>query len=96
MVIYVKLNSNIDIFRQHGFDYYDYIIIDEAHHAASSYRITINEFKSKILLGLTATPERMDGQSLLPDFGGKISAEIRLPQALNEGLLYALSISMYI
>lgn len=39
------------------------------------------------MLGLTATPERMDGQSLLPDFGGKISAEIRLPQALDEGLL---------
>jgi len=82
------LNSNIDIFRQQGVDYYDYIIIDEAHHAAAaSYRIIINEFKPKVLLGLTATPERMDGKSLLPDFGGKISAEIRLPQALNEGLL---------
>lgn len=81
-------NSNIDIFRQQGFDYYDYIIIDEAHHAAaSSYRIIVNEFKPKVLLGLTATPERMDGKSLLPDFGGKISAEIRLPQALDEGLL---------
>lgn len=82
------LNNNIDIFRQQGVDYYDYIIIDEAHHtAASSYRVIVDEFKPKILIGLTATPERMDGKSLLPDFGGKISAEIRLPQALNEGLL---------
>ena len=82
------LNSNIDIFRQQGLDYYDYIIIDEAHHAAaSSYRVLVDEFKPRVLLGLTATPERMDGKSLLPDFGGKISAEIRLPQALDEGLL---------
>lgn len=82
------LNSNLDKFRQQGFDYYDYIIIDEAHHAAaSSYRIIVEEFKPKILLGLTATPERLDGKSLLPDFCGKISAEIRLPQALEEGLL---------
>lgn len=82
------LNSNIDIFRQQGFDYYDYIIIDEAHHAAAtSYRVLVDDFKPRVLLGLTATPERMDGKSLLPDFGGKISAEIRLPQALDEGLL---------
>ncbi len=82
------LNSNMDIFRQQGLDYYDYIILDEAHHAAAaSYRVIVDEFKSKVLLGLTATPERMDGRSLLPDFGGKISAEIRLPQALDEGLL---------
>lgn len=69
-------------------NYYDYIVIDEAHHmTADSYRILINHFKPKLLIGLTATPERMDGVSLLPDFGGKISAEIRLPQALQEGLL---------
>ena len=82
------LNSNIELFRQQGIDYYDYIVIDEAHHAAaSSYRVIVDEFRPKLLLGLTATPERMDGQSLLPDFGGRISAEIRLPQALDEGLL---------
>lgn len=81
-------NSNLDLFRKQGLDFYDYIIIDEAHHAAaSSYRVIVEEFRPKILLGLTATPERMDGQSLLPDFGGKISVEIRLPQALDEGLL---------
>lgn len=82
------LNSNIELFRQQGIDYYDYIVIDEAHHAAaSSYRVIVDEFRPKLLLGLTATPERMDGQSLLPDFGGRVSAEIRLPQALDEGLL---------
>ena len=83
------LNNRLDdTFREMGADHYDYIVIDEAHHAtADSYQRIISFFKPKILLGLTATPERMDGQSLLPDFGGKISAEIRLPESLDEGLL---------
>ena len=83
------LNNRMDdTFKELGADYYDYIVIDEVHHAAAdSYKNIISFFKPKILLGLTATPERMDGQSLLPDFGGRISAEIRLPQALDEGLL---------
>jgi len=69
-------------------DYYDYIIIDECHHQiANSYRAVINYFKPKILLGLTATPERMDGGDILIDFDGKIAAEIRLPEAMNRKLL---------
>lgn len=69
-------------------DYYDYIVIDEAHHlVADSYRKIISKFTPKLLIGLTATPERMDGVSLLPDFDNQISAEIRLPKALDEGLL---------
>ena len=69
-------------------DYYDYIVIDEAHHSqANSYRKLFDHFTAKLLVGLTATPERMDGQDLRPDFGGRISAEIRLPQALQAGLL---------
>ena len=69
-------------------NYYDYIVIDEAHHlVADSYRKVLNKFAPKLLVGLTATPERMDGVSLLPDFDNQISAEIRLPKALDEGLL---------
>lgn len=69
-------------------DYYDYIVIDEVHHiAAGSYRKIIEYFKPKILLGLTATPERMDGYDITQDFDGTISAEIRLDDALNKGLL---------
>lgn len=68
--------------------YYDYIVIDEAHHlVADSYRKILSHFTPKLLVGLTATPERMDGVSLLPDFNNQISAEIRLPKALDEGLL---------
>ncbi|MCO6026566.1 DEAD/DEAH box helicase family protein [Prevotella cerevisiae] len=70
-------------------DYYDYIIIDEVHHiAASSYRKIVNKFKPKILLGLTATPERMDGEDITQDFDGHIAAEIRLDTALNNHLLW--------
>ncbi|MCR5312412.1 MAG: DUF3427 domain-containing protein [Bacteroidaceae bacterium] len=77
-----------DVFSKLPADYYDYIVIDEAHHlVADSYRKILSHFSPKILIGLTATPERMDGESLLPDFDNQISAEIRLPMALNEGLL---------
>ena len=69
-------------------DYYDYIVIDEAHHLkADSYQTVLNHFSPQLLIGLTDTPERMDGKSLLPDFCNQISAEIRLPKALDEGLL---------
>ena len=69
-------------------DYYDYIVIDEVHHiSASSYRPVLNTFEPKILLGLTATPERMDGANILEDFCDVIAAEIRLPEALNRKLL---------
>jgi len=68
--------------------FYDYIVIDEVHHiAASSYRPILNYFAPKILLGLTATPERMDGADILEDFCNTIAAEIRLPEALNRKLL---------
>lgn len=69
-------------------NFYNYIVIDEAHHSqADSYRKLFDHFTPQILIGLTATPERMDGRDLRPDFGGRISAEIRLPQALQAGLL---------
>ncbi|GGK13422.1 type III restriction-modification system restriction subunit Res [Yeosuana aromativorans] len=69
-------------------EYFDFIIIDECHHqTANSYRGIINYFKPKVLLGLTATPERMDGGDIQEDFHNRIAAEIRLPEALNRKLL---------
>lgn len=69
-------------------DYYDYIVLDEVHHAqAITYQKVINYFEPKVILGLTATPERMDGKSILPDFNHRVAAEIRLPDALNSKLL---------
>jgi superfamily II DNA or RNA helicase len=69
-------------------DYYDYIIVDEFHHAAApTYQKMLEHIKPKILLGLTATPERMDGKSILDYFDGRIAAEIRLPEAIDRKLL---------
>lgn len=76
--------ENLDISNQ----FFDYIIIDECHHlTASSYRGIINYFNPTILLGLTATPERMDGGDIKEDFHHRIAAEIRLPEAMNRKLL---------
>lgn len=69
-------------------DFYDMIIVDETHHsAASSYEELFTHFTPQILLGLTATPERMDGKSILPLFDNRIAAEIRLPDAIEKRLL---------
>jgi superfamily II DNA or RNA helicase len=69
-------------------EYFDYIVVDEVHHiAADSYRPILARFSPKVLLGLTATPERMDGGNILADFCDTIAAEIRLPEALNRRLL---------
>ncbi|MBR1369665.1 helicase [Methanocalculus chunghsingensis] len=69
-------------------DYYDMIIVDEFHHAAApSYQGLLSYYTPQILVGLTATPERMDGLEILRYFGGKITAEIRLAEAINRKLL---------
>ena len=69
-------------------DFYDYIIVDEFHHAAApTYQKLLAYYQPSILLGLTATPERMDGKSILSYFGNRIAAEIRLPEAIDRKLL---------
>lgn len=70
-------------------DYYEYMVVDEVHHiVAPTYVKLMTCFKPQILLGLTATPERTNEQEdITLFFDGHISAEIRLPAALNAGLL---------
>jgi len=69
-------------------DFYDYIIVDEFHHAAApTYQKLLEYYKPVILLGLTATPERMDGKDILKYFDYRIAAEIRLPEAIERKLL---------
>ncbi len=69
-------------------DYYDFIVVDEFHHAAAPiYKEPLEKLSPKILLGLTATPERMDGEDILQYFNGRIAAEIRLPEAIDRKLL---------
>ncbi len=80
--------SSIQPWKSLSAEHYAFVVIDEAHHsAAGSYRPLLANFHPEVLLGLTATPERMDGTSILPDFGGRFAAEIRLPEALEEKLL---------
>ena len=82
------LNNHIEELSAFGIDYYDYIVLDEVHHSqADSYRKLFSVFRPKILIGLTATPERMDGKAITPDFNDRFSAEIRLQEALNQQLL---------
>lgn len=69
-------------------DFYDFIIVDEFHHAAApTYQRLLEHYKPKVLLGLTATPERMDGKSVLTYFDDRIAAESRLPEAIERKLL---------
>jgi superfamily II DNA or RNA helicase len=89
-----NLFLSIQTFNSQGFtdkttpDFYDYIVVDEFHHAAApSYKKLLEYYQPKILLGLTATPERMDGKSILPYFNNRIAAEIRLPEAIDRKLL---------
>ena len=69
-------------------DFYDFVIVDEFHHAsAPSYQKLLSHYEPKILLGLTATPERMDGKDVLEYFDGRISTEMRLGEAIDRKLL---------
>lgn len=69
-------------------DFYDFIIVDEFHHAAAkSYQKLLEYYNPKILLGLTATPERNDNKDIYGYFKGRICAEIRLPEAIDRKLL---------
>jgi superfamily II DNA or RNA helicase len=76
------------VFEKLSPSHFQFIVLDEAHHVvASTYRPIFEYSSPEVLLGLTATPERMDGSSILPDFGGEFTAEIRLPEALEAKLL---------
>ncbi len=68
--------------------HFDYVVLDEAHHAgAESYQRLLAGLRPKSLLALTATPERADGVSILDDFGGDYTHEIRLGEAIDRALV---------
>jgi HKD family nuclease len=82
-----SLNSR-ELWNRLPAEYYDFVIVDEFHHAAAlSYRRLLDWIKPKILLGLTVTPERHDELEILGYFDNDIAAEIRLPDAINRKLL---------
>jgi len=69
-------------------DYFDYIIIDEFHHvAASSYKGIVDYFKPKFLLGLTATPFRMDNKDIFEFCDDNLVYELNLKEAIERDYL---------
>lgn len=65
-------------------EFFDMVIVDEFHHAAApTYSRLLDHLRPKVLLGLTATPERADGLSVTQWFGGRFAAEIRLWDAIE-------------
>jgi len=69
-------------------DRFDMVIVDEFHHAAAAtYTRLLNSLRPKVLLGLTATPERADGQDVTRWFGNRIAAQLRLWEALERNIL---------
>lgn len=68
--------------------HFDVVVIDEFHHAeAPTYKRILEHLQPKELLGLTATPERSDGTDVRLLFGGRTAAELRLWDAISQGLL---------
>lgn len=71
-----------------GAGHWDHVVVDECHHVpAASYQAVVPHLAPQVLVGLTATPERADGLSLLGDFEGHVAAEVRLWHALERQLL---------
>ena len=69
-------------------DYFDYLVIDEFHHAVNDqYRRIVKYFKPKFLLVLTATPERLDGRNIYEICDYNVPYEISLKDAINKGML---------
>ena len=69
-------------------DYFDYVIIDEFHHAVTDqYRRIVEYFQPQFLLGLTATPERMDGKNIYEICDYNVPYQISLKEAINKGML---------
>ena len=69
-------------------DYFNYVVIDEFHHAINDqYQRIVNYFKPQFLLGLTATPERMDGRNIYEICDYNVPYEISLKEAINKGML---------
>jgi len=77
-----------DLVTRLGPAHFRHVIVDECHHVpAKTYQDVVPKLQPDILVGLTATPERSDGKSLLPDFDGHVAAELRLWHALDGQLL---------
>ena len=81
----ITMCKTLELFSKNEFDY---IIIDECHHAtAETYKKIIVYFEPEFLLGLTATPERMDNQDVFELFDHNVPYELRLRDAIANDLV---------
>lgn len=81
----VIMAKTLELFRK---DEFDYIIIDECHHAAAeTYKKIMEYFEPEFLIGLTATPERMDNQDVFDMFDKNVPYELRLRDAIINDLV---------
>ena len=84
----VQTMSRPEVLARFDANDFDYILIDEVHHAAAdSYKRIIEYFTPDFMLGMTATPERTDGANIFELFGNNVAYEIRLQRALEENML---------
>jgi superfamily II DNA or RNA helicase len=86
--VFATIQSAAPVIELLSVKHFRHVIVDECHHLpADSYQALVPRLEPDQLVGLTATPERSDGKSLLPDFQGHIAAELRLWHALDRQLL---------
>ena len=84
----VQTMSKDDVYTKFNPDEFDYIVIDEVHKAgALSYKKLLSYFKPEFWLGMTASPDRTDGENIYEIFDYNVPLDIRLQDALEEDLL---------
>ena len=87
-IIFASIQSLRNCYNEFKPSFFDYVIVDEFHHSMSdSYLKTLSYFNPKFLLGLTATPKRMDGKDILSLCDYNIVDEIGIKEALDEDLI---------
>ena len=87
-IIFASIQSLRNCYNEFKTSFFDYIIVDEFHHSMSdSYLKTLSYFNPKFLLGLTATPKRMDGKDILLLCDYNVVDEIGIKEALEEDLI---------
>ena len=87
-IIFASIQSLRNCYNEFKPSFFDYVIVDEFHHSMSdSYLKTLSYFNPKFLLGLTATPKRMDGKDILSLCDYNVVDEIGIKEALEEDLI---------
>ncbi|MFZ7942790.1 DEAD/DEAH box helicase [Neobacillus sp. 19] len=86
--VFATIQTISKCFHEFERDEFDYLIIDEAHHATSpTYQTVLDYFEPQFTLGMTATPERSDGYNVFDLFDNNVALEVRLHEALEDELV---------